>query len=268
MAARKHRPDDPDSSGRARPKRGAGGRRRPPERAVWLYGVHAVRAALANPARRTLRLLATEAAAAALGAAGARAEIVPRPAIDAVVRAGAVHQGLALQTMPLEPPALARVLAEAPAGGAVLVVLDQLTDPHNTGAILRSAAAFGACAVVATTRHAAAETGALAKAAAGALELVPLIAVPNLARALDQIAEAEFWVLGLDAGAARTLDQAAPPARVAIVLGAEGGGLRRLTRERCDELVRLPMSPAVNSLNVSNAAAIALWELTRRLRPA
>ena len=143
-------------------------------------------------------------------------------------------------------------------GDAPLLVLDQVTDPHNVGAILRSAAAFGATAVITTERHAPPESGALAKSAAGALERLPLVRVTNLARALGRIAQASFWILGLDADGARTLAEAQPARRTALVLGAEDRGLRRLTRENCDYLCRLKTAGPIASLNVSNAAAITL----------
>lgn len=228
-----------------------------PADAYWLYGRHAVKAALANPARRVHRLLESRETGA--GVAGER---VARAEIAALVPEGAVHQGLAALVTPLPRVGLEALLARAGAR-AVVLVLDRVTDPHNAGAILRSAAAFGALGVVTARRHAAPETGALAKAASGALEVVPWVRVGNLARALRTIAAAGFWLLGLEAGAARTLAEAEAPARTALVLGAEGAGLRRLTREACDEIVRLPVSRAVGSLNVSAAAAVALYELAR-----
>jgi 23S rRNA (guanosine2251-2'-O)-methyltransferase len=240
----------------------------------WLYGMHPVLAALANPARHCHRLLATAEVERGLagrlphllaGRPGLQPEILDRAALDRILP-GAVHQGLALQTEPLAEPELDEVLrAAAGRERAVLLLLDQVTDPHNVGAILRSAAAFGALAVVLTERHAPGATATLAKAASGALETVPLVRVGNLARALDEIKAAGFWCAGLAAEASETLAEARLDGRVALVLGAEGEGLRRLTRERCDLLVRLPMAPGtVASLNVSNAAAVALYELFRR----
>ena len=240
----------------------------------WLFGVHPIEAALGNPRRRLHRLLHTVEAAAQhapiLAAAqrrpgGApRLEAATRETLDRLLPPGAVHQGLAMQTEPLPATDLFAVCDDlADAARGALVVLDQVTDPHNVGAILRSAAAFGAAAVVVTERHAAAESGVLAKAASGALEHVPLVPVTNLARALETIKEAGFWCVGLAAEAAQTLAAAKLAGRVAIVLGAEGTGLRRLTRERCDLLARLPTAGPIGQLNVSNAAAVALYELAR-----
>ncbi len=229
----------------------------------WLYGHHAVAAALNNPARRAERLLATANAAERLkrDCPEARPEIVERAAIDALLPPGAVHQGLALLAGAAAAPGLEDILADSPAD-ALLVVLDQVTDPQNVGAILRSSAAFGARAVIVPRRHAPPVTGALAKAASGALEHVPLIEVGNLERALQQIKQAGFWCLGLDAAADRSIAEAGLSGRLALVMGAEGSGLRRLTAERCDILVRLPTLGPIATLNVSNAAAVALYALS------
>lgn len=170
----------------------------------------------------------------------------------------APHQGVVIEVEPLEDLWLGDVLAEAD-DAASLLVLDQVTDPHNVGAILRTAAAFGALGIVTQDRHSPPESGALAKAASGALERVPWARVVNLSRALEEIAEAGFWRIGLTGDAESTLAEALGPPRVALVLGAEGPGLRLNTREHCDALARLPISDAVESLNVSNAAAVALY---------
>lgn len=249
--------------------------RRPPHGGSghWLFGTHAVLAALANPQRRCQRLLITaEAERALAGELGAllapprlSPEVVARGELDRLLPT-AVHQGIALEVAPLEEPTLEEVLRQGAASSdAVLLVLDQVTDPHNVGAILRSAAAFAALGVVVTERHAPHSTAALAKAASGALESIPLVRVGNLARALEEIKGAGFWCIGLAADAAATIAEARLDGRTALVLGAEGAGLRRLTRERCDLLVRIPLaSAAIASLNVSNAAAVALYELARR----
>ena len=238
--------------------------------APWLWGHHAVAAALANPERRCRQLLvvpdsaaSVEAAAAALPA-GRRppVEAVDRAALDRLLPAGSVHQGVALLADPLPLPDFDDWLAALPAEGPVTVVLlDQVTDPHNIGAVLRSAAAFGADAVVMPDRHAPMITGTLAKAASGAVEMVPLVRVVNLARSIVDLQEAGFQCLGLAEEGTEELTASRPSERMAIVLGAEGEGLRRLTRERCDRLVRLPTSGPIGSLNVSNAAAVALFAL-------
>ena len=175
-----------------------------------------------------------------------------------LVPSDAPHQGVVIEVEPLEDRWLGDVGAEA-GDRALLLVLDQVTDPHNVGAILRSAAAFGAAGIVTQDRHSPPESGALAKAASGALERVPWVRVVNLARALEEIAEAGFWRIGLAGDADTNLDQALGPQKVALVLGAEGPGLRHNTREHCDALARLPISDAIESLNVSNAAAVALY---------
>lgn len=236
----------------------------------WLWGRHAVLAALANPARRVRRLLATPEAMTTLAGVGIEARLTePRPqildrgALAALLPDGAVHQGLALEVEPLPPREIEDILEAREAAPDLLVVLDQVSDPHNVGAILRSAAVFGARAVITQERHAPPVTGTLAKSASGALEHVPLVRVVNLARALDQLKGAGFWCIGLDEHATAPLTELAPPQRAALVLGAEGEGLRRLTRERCDVLACLPARGPIAALNVSNAAAVALYELTR-----
>ena len=245
-----------------------------------LYGTHAVAAALANPSRRCHRLIVTQEGgtqleeridARALPLA-ARAlldapQIVSRKDLAALLPDGAVHQGVVLETAPLPAVDLAsacRGAAQGENGAQTVVVLDQVTDPQNVGAILRSAAAFAVGAVVVQDRHSPQGAGALAKAASGALETVPLARVVNIARALIVLKELGFWCLGLDAAATQPLAAVNVKAPLALVLGAEGQGMRRLTRERCDLTVRIPTPGAMASLNVSNAAAIALYELGRR----
>ena len=228
-----------------------------------MWGKHAVAAALDNPARRVLRAWATRDGAAAMQFPGG----VPVTFADVadlgrLVPPDAPHQGVVIEVEPLEEIWLGDMLGDAAAAGgdkALLLVLDQVTDPHNVGAILRSAAAFGAIGIVTQDRHSPPESGALAKAASGALERVPWARVVNLARALEEIGEAGFWRIGLAGEADMDLQAALGPPRIALVLGAEGPGLRPNSREHCDALARLPISGAVESLNVSNAAAVALY---------
>jgi 23S rRNA (guanosine2251-2'-O)-methyltransferase len=239
-----------------------------PDGTIWLYGLHAAAAALANPARRIERVLATANAAHALEAVLARAgtapEIAGAEAVAAMLPPGAVHQGIAVAARPL--PArdlddLCAGLADRPA--ALLIALDQVGDPQNVGAILRSAAAFGADGLIVTQRHAPSVSGALAKAASGALEHVPLVAVVNLARTLDTLGDEGFLRVGLSGDGSTALSAVPEADRLILVLGAEATGLRRLTRERCDVLTRLPTTPVMPSLNVSAAAAVALYEIRR-----
>ena len=258
--------------GRGRESHGAG------RSGLWLYGVHAALAALANHERQLERLVLTgdagralegriEKIAASRARDGARPlptpEIKSRQEIEGMIGKGAVHQGIALLARPLPDVFLDDVLDATEGEEAVLVVLDQVTDPQNVGAILRSAAAFGARAVIVPRRGAPRPTGALAKAASGALEFVPLIEVTNLSSAMDALKARGFWCAGLDSRASQGLGEADLSGRLALVLGSEGKGLRRLVGERCDLLVRLPISDRVESLNVSAAAAIALYELAR-----
>ncbi len=254
-----------------RPSREGGGRRHAaeaPRGTVWLYGTHAVAAALTNPARRLRRLLLTDEAEAALAARARQpwplgVERVERARLDTLLGRDTVHQGAALLADLLAAPALAAAL-ERP--GPVLV-LDQVSDPRNVGAILRAAAAFGAACVIVQERNAPEETGALAKAASGALETMPLLRAVNIARTLIALKAAGRWTVALDAGGGTLSGAALAQRRVALVLGAEGEGLRRLTRETCDEVAGIAMpggSVALDSLNVASAAAVALYELGRK----
>ena len=236
----------------------------PPEGLVRLYGIHTVRAALDNPSRKISRLAVTRNAAERLGLPDLStlpfaAELVEPRDIDRITGSEAVHQGVVIEARPLTPKPL-----DALGDTKLLVVLDQVTDPHNVGAILRSAAAFGAAALVTQDRHAPPEGGALAKAASGALEIVPWVRVVNLARALEDMAEAGYWRIGLAGEAEAVFADAVPAGPVALVLGAEGEGLRHNIAAHCDALARLPMSGAIESLNVSNAAAIALYAIATR----
>lgn len=252
----------------SRPPRGRGGSRRPaaasPAKGLWLYGRHAVAAALANPQRSCHRLLATADALTRIGAGaqrpGLEVRIVERAEIDRQVGPDTVHQGLALSVAPLPEHDLQRTCAPEP-GRNLVVVLDQVNDPHNVGAILRTAAAFEVRALVMAQRRSAPLGGAVAKAASGALDLVPVVEVVNLARALDALAGLGYWRIALDGHAEATIESAPEADNLVLVLGAEGEGVRRLVREHCDLAVRLPIGPAIESLNVSVACGIALYAL-------
>jgi 23S rRNA (guanosine2251-2'-O)-methyltransferase len=233
----------------------------------WLYGLHAVSAALANPRRKLHRAVLTARAAETLGPkliGKVRVEPADAEAISRLLPPGAVHQGAALSCDPLPGWDLDEVLAAA-AGEArrIVLVLDQLSDPHNVGAILRTAAAFAVTAVVVQDRHAPPQSGALAKAASGAMEIVPYVEVVNIARVLDKLGEAGFWRVALAGDGQEKLAQAASRGDIALVLGSEGEGIRRLVREHCDTTAYIPIDKAMESLNVSNAAAIALYEIRR-----
>jgi len=239
---------------------------------VWLYGLHAVAAALMNPERRPKRLLVTQEAFEALDGPlretphAISASPAERRDIEAVLGPNSVHQGAAMLCAPLAGAQLEDLGDTLDDGGPppkrrLVIALDQVTDPHNVGAVLRSAAAFGAIAVLVPDRHAPEETGTIAKAACGALETVPLVRVPNFVRALGLLKEQGYWCVGLDGEADQTLAEQDLPESLVLVLGAEGAGLRRLSLDACDFTARLPIRPAMESLNVSNAAAIALYTL-------
>ena len=259
-AARPKRPERSRESGGARWR----GREGEADGTVILYGWHTVTAALANPNRRIRKLLLTENAARRLAEEKIDTRVTPeivRPQlIDQRLGPDAVHQGLFAEADPLASPGVDTL----PEDGIVLV-LDQITDPHNVGAILRTAAAFAVAAVVTTARHSPQATGVLAKAASGALEWVPMVIVPNLARALAALKAQGFAVIGLDGGAADDLAAMTLSSPLALVLGAEGKGLRQGTRAGCDGLARLHLPGAIKSLNVSNAAALALYIASRSL---
>ncbi|WP_260482614.1 23S rRNA (guanosine(2251)-2'-O)-methyltransferase RlmB [Sphingomicrobium flavum] len=223
------------------------------------WGKHAVAAALDNPDRTVLKAWTTREAANFMQfPPEVQVVMAEAPDLGRLVPSDAPHQGVVIECEPLEDIWLGDVLAEAPKK-SVILVLDQVTDPHNVGAILRSAAAFDAIAIVTQDRHAPPEGGVLAKAASGALETVPWVRVVNLSRALEAMAEAGFWRIGLAGEADTTLAEALGPDRVALVLGAEGPGMRANVRDHCDALAKLPISDAMESLNVSNAAAISLY---------
>jgi 23S rRNA (guanosine2251-2'-O)-methyltransferase len=237
----------------------------PPDGPVRLYGIHTVREALDNPRRRIHRMLVTRNALERLGIADIAAlpfpaEIVEPKVIERLTGSEAVHQGVAIETEPLTPKSLNK-LGDTP----LVLVLDQVTDPHNVGAIIRSAVAFGAGALITTTRHSAHESGVLAKSASGALEHIDLIEVKNLASALDELYAAGFQTIGLDSDGPVELENSFTGEKIALVLGAEGKGLRQKTRETVSTLARLDMPGAIRSLNVSNAAAVALYAAKRWL---
>ncbi len=248
MARKGHRPSQ---AGNGRPR---------------FWGRHAVIAALANPERVVRKIWATREAMSQFEIP----PVVPVVFADVadlgrMVPGDAPHQGLVAEVDPLEDIWLGDLLQQGADDNRPLLVLDQVTDPHNVGAILRSAAAFDALGIITPDRHAPPESGTIARSASGALEVVPWVRVVNLARALDEIAEAGYWRVGLAGEATQTLDKAiGQQARVALVLGAEGEGMRHNTAAHCDELAKLPISHKVESLNVSNAAAIALYAVTTR----
>lgn len=268
MAKRKNLsfpPPGAPGNGAAEDRPGDGGGR-------WLYGLHAVLAALANPRRRCRRLVVAapagrdlegrlDDAAGGSGVARPAPETLERREVERLLPGGAVHQGLALLADDLPRTSLEAFCRQG--GGSPAVVLDQATDPRNVGAVLRAAAAFGAGAVVVHARGSPQATGALAKAASGALEKVPLVRAANIVRAMEALKDAGYWCLGLDAGAAATIAEAGVSGRLALVLGSEGGGLRRLTRQTCDLVARIPTTDRMDSLNLSTAAAIALYQLAR-----
>lgn len=243
---------------------------------VQLFGFHAVEAAWLNPKRYCRRLLVTQNSlkqfepvlhkAKKLNLKRPAAEVVDGRVIDRLLAQGTVHQGIVLEADNLPEMEVEDILALDHAPG-LLVILDQVTDPHNVGAILRSACAFGTGAVLVTERHAAGAVGIIAKTASGALEHMPLVRIGNLSQALKKLQHAGYWCIGLDESGASALHEIKMPEKVALVLGAEGEGLRRLTIENCDEIAKLPTQPPIGSLNVSNAAAVAIYEVMRARFP-
>jgi 23S rRNA (guanosine2251-2'-O)-methyltransferase len=242
---------------------------------VLIWGLHAARAAFLNPKRRITRLWLTEAGQKIFEATQKEAgdellkrpdaKKVERPELDRITPPNSVHQGIVIEVAPLTDPVLNDIiLADRPPD--LILMLDQVTDPHNVGAILRSAAAFGAGALIMTERNAPATTGVLAKAASGALECTPVVHVVNLARTLDELREAGYWCVGLAEEGEKNLGDLDLSGRTVLVLGAEGEGLRHLTRQKCDELARLPTQGPIESLNVSNAAAVALYEVRKQAK--
>ena len=245
------------------------GRRAEARETVWLFGLHAVRDALMNPRREKLRLVLTKNALdklePAVAASGMEPEIADPRKFDVPIDEGSVHQGAALEVKPLDWGRLDEVCISG-AGLPLVVLLDRVTDPHNVGAVLRSAEVFGARAVIAPRHHSAPETGALAKTASGALERQPYLKVTNLGDAMVELKAMGYVLIGLDGEAEVTMDEAVASAggrAIGLVMGAEGPGLRERTRETCDVLARIPFAGEFGSLNVSNAAAVALYAATR-----
>ena len=233
----------------------------------WIYGHHTVLAALNNPKRNVLRVLITTRAAAKLSCQieTALLEFVTPKEIDRLTGANAVHQGIAAEVTPLDKRSLADILAPTEdKEQALVVILDQVTDPRNVGAILRSAAAFQADALIQQERNSPSADRSMAKAASGGLEHVDVINVPNIKRAIEKLKKKGFWVIGLDSNATDVLNKIELPKRCCLVLGAEDNGLRRLTLKACDQAVRIPISSKTDSLNISNAAAVALYEFSRQ----
>ena len=246
------------------------GRRAEARETVWLFGLHAVRDALVNPAREKIRLVVTKNAldklAEAVAEAGIEPEIADPRRFDVPIDEGSVHQGAALEVRPLHWGRLDEVCISG-AGAPLVVLLDRVTDPHNVGAVLRSAEVFGARAVIAPRHHSAPETGALAKTASGALERQPYLKVTNLADAMGELKAMGFVLIGLDGDGEIELGAAMAKAgsrAVGLVLGAEGPGLRDRTRDTCDMIARIPFAGAFGSLNVSNAAAVGLYAASQR----
>jgi 23S rRNA (guanosine2251-2'-O)-methyltransferase len=239
---------------------------------IWLFGLHAVRDALRNPERKKLRLVVTKNALDKLAddvtASGIEPEIADPRKFNVPIDPASVHQGAALEVKPLDWGSVEeRCMAAEGEGPPVVVLLDRVTDPHNVGAVLRSAEVFGARAVIAPTRHAAPETGALAKTASGALERQPYLRVKNLSDAMERLQRMGYVLIGLDGTAEQSLESALedlPDRAVGLVLGAEGPGMRDKTLETCDRLARIPAAGPFGSLNVSNAAAVALYAARRR----
>jgi 23S rRNA (guanosine2251-2'-O)-methyltransferase len=271
MSDRDRKPRFGRGGGKGQEKGRESGRRQPwrdrdasPDGPVILYGWHTVAAALANPQRQIRKLWLTENAARRLADDNIDTRVPPeivRPSlIDQRLGPDAVHQGLLAEADPLPSPDIDTLPQEG-----IVLVLDQITDPHNVGAILRSAAAFAVKAIVTTARHTPEATGVLAKSASGALELVPMITVTNLARALNELNEQDFMTVGLDSQGSENLGAVTLRQPLALVLGAEGKGLRQLTRETCSVVARLDMPGAIKSLNVSNAAVLALYIGASRL---
>ena len=235
---------------------------------IWIYGRHAVQAALNNPDRGVESLLATKNATNDLSIPTGIMQTIASPNdLESVVPRDAVHQGCAVKVKPLEACHINDLAPNEKVPAPLVIVLDQVTDPHNVGAVARSAAAFGVSAIILPDRKAAPESGAMAKTACGGLEFVPIIRTVNLVQTLGQLKAMGYWTLGFDSNSVQTLEYVADnlyDTPTVIVVGSEGYGLRHLTREHCDHVARIPMTPFMESLNVSNATAIALYALSIR----
>lgn len=228
-----------------------------------VYGRHAVMAALENSERQIGRLLCTKETVAELKGklAENKISVVDKREIDKLLPRDAVHQGFALMTQPLKNYPLDDICA---ATTGYVLILDQVTDPQNVGAIVRSAAAFGALGIIVQDKNSPQESGAMLKAAAGTFEKMPFCRVTNLARAIEQLKKSGFWIVGMDGYAKENIDKLDKSGKLAVIMGSEGKGMRRLVEENCDITVRLPIAPEVESLNVSTAAAVVLYELARQ----
>jgi len=228
---------------------------------LWIYGQHAVIAALNNPKRKKHRLVYSLRKNTVLPRT-IKPELIDHSELSNLLPPGAVHQGIALLTSPLPNINIANITDDA-GSRSILIILDQIKDPRNIGAILRSSVAFNVDAVIVPDRNSPHETPALAKSASGALDLVPLIREPNISRTIDRLKKCGYWCAGLDQGASQTIAEAGLSGKIALVLGEEGKGIRHLTRKKCDYLIRIPINQLLTSLNVASAAAIALYELNR-----
>jgi len=240
---------------------------RPPNAGHWIYGHHTVLAALNNPRRNVLRIIATTQAAAKLSCTieTTLIEFVTPKEIQRLTGANAVHQGIAAKVTHLDKRSLADILTQtADKEQALLVILDQVTDPRNIGAIVRSAAAFKVDALIQQERNSPSANHSMAKAASGGLEHIDLVAVPNVKRAIEKLKKNGFWIIGLDSNAEHSLHETELPERCCLVFGAEDSGLRRLTLKACDKAVRIPISSNTDSLNISNAAAVVMYEFSRQ----
>jgi len=275
VAFRKPRPEQRDARVGSKPRPEQREIYKPAGDGVLIWGLHAARAAWLNPKRRITRAWLSESGQKLFAASQKEAleELLKRPdakqvdrdELDRLTPPNSVHQGIVIETSPLIELALHEIISANPPPDLILM-LDQVTDPHNVGAILRSAAAFGAGAIIMTERNAPTTTGVLAKSASGALENTPMVHVVNLARTLDELREAGYWCVGLAEEGEKNIGELDLSGRTVLVLGAEGEGLRHLTRQKCDELARLPTGNAMGSLNVSNAAAVALYEVRRQAK--